>query len=73
MRYQARAEIAGDLELGICGHLCQALDPADKSVCLAAVRCENSVSKRLTLSLPPVSCAPGLVSSFQLNSPNISS
>lgn len=55
--YQARAEIAGDLELGIYGHLCQALDPADKSVCLAAVRCENCVSKRLTLSLPPVSQA----------------
>ena len=28
--YQARAEIAGNLELGMYGHLCQALDPADK-------------------------------------------
>lgn len=55
--YQARAETADDLELGIYGHPCQALDPADTSVCLAAARCENSVSKRLALSPPPVSRA----------------
>lgn len=61
VRYQAGAEIAGDLELGIYGHLCQALDPTDKTVCLAAVRCENSVSKRVTLPSPPMSCEPGPV------------
>lgn len=50
----------------------KALDPADKSVCLAALQCENSVSKQLSLSLPPVICEPGVVSSFQQNVPNIS-
>lgn len=54
----------GDLELsiqlGIYGHLCQALDPADKSV--TWLQCDvKSPAKQMTLSLPPVSFEPDLV------------
>lgn len=62
--YRAMAEIAGNLELGIYGHLCQALDPAERSVRLAVEQRENSASKQLILYLPPVSCESGLVFSL---------